>query len=163
MASVKSFRNHVMLVVFIDILFLLLILPLSSPTGIDSFDNNNESKIMQFIENPSISDSSLLWVALAALIASFSIVGISSSGSNFGSITGALATGFAKIVKGATTTIAAGAKTGAVMFLLLDYVVILKIIVSAGGLVGLVATFIITPLIIDGMFAGIDWVRGVNL
>ena len=151
MASKLGFRNHIILLLFMD-LFILFFAGL----GTDSF-------LGDFLANP----EGISLVATAGLGAIFAgiFIGVSSigvtQGSNFAGIPGILA-GFLGKKVGETAVI------GIVLAVVVDYVFIYNTILSgttnnfAGFWIQLASMVIFFPLLIDALLASIDWARGVK-
>jgi len=151
MASKLGFRNHMILLLFMD-LFILFFAGL----GTDSF-------IGEFLANPegiSLVATAGIGAVFVAIFAGISAIGVT-SGSNFAGIPGIIA-GFMGKTAGTATIM------GVVMAVLVDYVFIYNTILGgitsdwSGFWIQLAAMVMFFPLIIDALFASIDWARGVQ-
>ena len=148
MAAKIGFRQHIMLVFFLD---LLIIMFLGLGQG---------SILSDFLLNPEGLDfttAGALGAVIITVAIGFSAVGVT-AGSNFAGTTGILGTLIGGLARGGSTTTIMGVAT----LIILDYMMLYKIITAgaAFGYFNIVAILIIFPLIVDALFASIDWMRG---
>lgn len=141
MTSRMSFRQHVLLIVFLD-LFMLLFMNLTST-----------SFIKEFISGGGFLTGTLITIVLTIFIG-ISAIGLTAQSS--GGISGILAGTLGKLVSASPVM--------APVFLIIgDYVLIYTTIASdPSQWVKITATIILFPLILDSIFASIDWARGIN-
>lgn len=158
MASKLGFRQHIILILILDLIVLLFI-------GMGTTGADDTSIIMSFLSvqdedgnmrlelNPL--ENGTLAFTVAAIFISFAAVGITSD-SNFAGISGALAKFF--VAGGATV------KFTTVSIMIADYIMVYNLLLGGSNfiLLHIVGLFIFVPLILDALFASIDWVRGVN-
>jgi len=150
MASKLSFRQHILLLLFIDILVVLFML------------GNNGGILFDFISNPGgLSFTAKLGLGgiIVALFVGFSQIGVT-SGSNFSGIAGVIAGGFGIAKKTAGDAIA----IGTLLAVIVDYIFIYNLIINGQsfGWMNIIGMIIFVPLIVDACFSAIDWVRGTN-
>ena len=152
MASRLSFRQHIILLLFID-MFVLIFGGLSS-----------NSFLGKFISSPfsiDLSSSSAFVLTIITIFVGISAIGVT-NGFNFAGISGILASLFGKSSGKVLST-------GTLLFVLTDYALIYNFIVGGAGntwegyWIRLIALILFFPIIVDAFFASIDWVRGVNL
>ena len=151
MASRLGFRQHIMLLVFMDLVLIFFAGFLS-----DSF-------IGQFLANPtgiSLTAGAGLAAIFVTIFIGISAIGVT-QGSNFAGIPGIMA-GFLGKSAGNTAVI------GVILAVVVDYVLIYNTITAGaagtwdGYWLQITAMIIFLPLIIDALFASIDWARGVQ-
>ena len=155
MASRFSFRQHLLLLLFLDILILMFIGVSSDSSFLINFINVNEESGLKL----DAEDPSNIYFIILALVVGISAIGVT-SGSNFAGVQGILS-GVIGIGTKAAGIAASSAVIAAVMA---DYIMVYNFMIdgSAFGLLNIVAMLIFFPLIIDALFASIDWVRGTN-
>ncbi len=148
MVSKIGFRQHVMLLLFLDIV-MLMFLGVSSDSFLGKFIANTS--------NLSLSASSGIGLAIITMFIGISAIGVT-SGSNFAGISGVLS----KFLGVAVSSGVAVAKFGIILAVITDYIMIYKIIIGgqAFGFLNVIAIIIFIPLIIDALFASLDWARG---
>ena len=148
MASKLGFRQHLMLLLVFDILVVL-------------FMNTSTSSIFsKFIA----SGTGITWATgtlgaiILILFTGFVNVGVT-QGSNFSGIPGVIA-GVMKYVKSGSIVVSGGI----MLVIVLDYVSLWKIVTNGSqfGLMNIISIFFFLPLIVDSLFASLDWVRGVQ-
>ena len=153
MTSRFSFRQHILLLLFLDIFVLMLI-------GV----TNNSSFLINFISVDAtnglqLSATSGIFFVILTLFIGISSIGVT-SGSNFAGVAGILAAGLGTTVKTAGK-VASGTVIAVVIT---DYIMIYNFMIdgNAFGMLNIVAMLVFFPLIIDALFASIDWARGTN-
>lgn len=147
MTSKLGFRQHILLLLFLDIFVLMFI-----GFGGSSF-------LAEFIRIPNtltLSSSVGIGLIFATLFVAITSISVT-SGSNY--------VGFAGIAAGFLgKSVSKVAIIGAVLAVVIDYMLIYQIVVSGAefGWFNIIAMLIFYPLLIDSLFAAMDWARGSN-
>lgn len=153
MATKLTFRQHILLLVIINILMLMFIGASTTNSIIGKFiPHGNESIEIQYFD--SISDivagvtTNSLGMLISLLFIGFTAVAVT-SGSNFLGTLGILAGVF---------------KFGIIVGILMDYVWVYNSLIGgqAFGMLNIIGLIILIPLIVDALFASLDWIRGVQ-
>ncbi len=151
MAAKIGFREHIMLLFFINVMVLLI----NGSTTV--------SFIGQLLSDPTNLDFSQgtgFYLLIGTLFVGVGLIGVT-TGSNFAGIAGVISQFFAKSSGGTIIITTIGA-------ILIDYVLVYNTIVQGvgtdwtGGWVRVFTLLFIMPLFIDAAFSTIDWVRGVQ-
>jgi hypothetical protein len=161
MVARMNFRNHLLLLLFLDILIMMFVgFGFGTSTTIDPTTTGEEgSFLIDFVLNPTLSgEGGVFKIALTIFIA-VSAIGVT-SGSNFAGVSGILASTLGTSVRVGTTAVQAGV----LMAVIADYWILYSLVAGGAtfGMMRIVATIIFLPLVIDGVFAAIDWMRGVS-
>lgn len=162
MAAKLSFRNHLILLLFLDIFIIMFIgIGAGNSSTIDPGVENNESSfLIDFILKPTLSaNSGIFRIALTIFIA-ISAIGVT-SGSNFAGVAGVIA-GVSGIAIGTVTKVL---QAGVLVAVISDYWIVYNYIGGGAtfGMMRIVATIIFLPLIVDAVFSCIDWMRGASV
>lgn len=155
MASRFSFRQHILLLVFLDIFILMFVGVTSSSSFLIDFISVGADKGLEL----SATDPSNIFFIILTLFIGISAIGVT-SGSNFAGISGILSG-----VLGIGSKVAALSVSGAVIAAVItDYIMIYNFMIDgqAFGMLNIVAMLIFFPLIVDALFASLDWARGTS-
>ncbi len=161
MVAKMSFRNHLILLLFLDIFIIMFIgLSAGTSTTIDpTADNDESSFLIDFILNPILSEDGGIFRIVLTLFIAISAIGVT-SGSNFAGIAGVISSGLGVAVG----TITKFAQAGVLIAVISDYWIVYSYV--GGGeifsMMRIIATVIFLPLIVDAIFASMDWMRGTN-
>lgn len=152
MASRFGFRQHIMLILFLD-LFVILFVGLGTKSFLGNFISSDLDKM-------TIIGSVGIGAVITSIFVGISSIGVT-SGSNFAGVTG--------IISGFMGKALGGGKLywGSILLIVVDYGLIFNAIVSGAGndwtgfWFHFIAILIFFPLVVDALFAAIDWSRGV--
>ncbi len=153
MASRYGFRQHIILLLFLDVFILMFIGVSNSSSFLVNFINIDADTGLQ------LSASSGIFFVILTLFVGISAIGVT-SGSNFAGVSGILSG-----VLGIGTKVATLGVSGAVIAAVItDYIMVYNFMIDgqAFGMLNIVAMLIFFPLIIDALFASLDWARGTN-
>jgi len=151
MASRLGFRQHLLLLLFLDMAFLIFL-----GLGSGSF-------LGDFISDPaniSLTSVTAIGVVIITIFAGVSLIGVSSQ-SNFAGVQGVVAGLFGKALAGSLFFLP-------LFTVIADYVLIWTVVIGGssgtwgGQWVTFIALFVFAPLIVDAIFASTDWMRGVQ-
>jgi hypothetical protein len=153
MASRFSFRQHILLLLFLDIFILMFVGVSSSSSFLIDFINIDADTGLQ------LSATSGIFFVILTLFIGISAIGVT-TGSNFAGVSGIISAVFGV----ATKTIATGATGGVIAAVITDYIMVYNFMIDGNsfGMLNIVAMLIFFPLIVDALFASIDWARGVS-
>lgn len=147
MTSKLGFRQHILLLLFLDI-FIIMFIGFGSKSFLSDFISTDNTMILS-----STVGIGLIFVTIFIAITSISVT----TGSNFVGVTGIIAGLLGKGGGGA-------AIIGTVLLVVTDYVLIYQIIIGGTefGWFNIIGMLIFFPLIVDSLFAAVDWSRGAN-
>lgn len=148
MVARMGFRQHIMLVFFLDIMIVMFL----------GFGQG--SILSDFLLNPeglNFTTAGTLGAIIITVAIGFSAIGVT-AGSNFAGTTGIMGTLIGGLTRGGSTTTIMGVAT----LIILDYLMLYKIITAGTtfGYLNIVAIMILFPLIVDALFSSLDWLRG---
>jgi len=147
MASKLGFRQHLLLLLFLDI-FIIMFIGFGSSSFLSDFISTANTMTLS-----SLTGIGLIFATLFVAITSISVT----SGSNY--------VGFSGIVSGFLGKALSKVPTiGTVLIVVTDYILIYQIIIdgAAFGWFNIIGMLVFFPLIVDALFASIDWARGTN-
>lgn len=154
MASRFSFRQHILLLLFLDIFILMFIGTSSGESSfLIDFINLSADKGLE------LSATSGIFFIILTLFIGVSAIGVT-TGSNFAGVSGIISAFFGI----ATKTVATGASAAVIAAVITDYIMVYNFMIDGNsfGMLNIVAMLIFFPLIVDALFASIDWARGVS-
>lgn len=160
MAANMSFRNHLLLLLTLDILIMMFLgFGSGTSTSVDpTATSESSSFLINFVLNPVLTGEGGVFKIALTIFVAISAIGVT-SGSNFAGVAGILSS-----VLGTSVTVGTRlVQAGVLMAVIADYWILYALVGGGSfGMMRIVATFIFFPLVIDGVFAAIDWMRGVN-
>lgn len=161
MVAKMSFRNHLLLLLFLDILMIMLIgIGSGESTMIDPGTSNNDSSfLVDFVLKPTLSTSGGMFFVVLTLFIAVSAIGVT-SGSNFAGVSGVLSSGMGVLTGGAIKLL----QSGVIVAVISDYFLVYNFMSGGAtfGFMRIIATIIFLPLIVDAVWSSVDWMRGVN-
>lgn len=153
MASMFGFRQHIILILVMDILVLLFI-PSLFP---DALGNDNNI-LVHFIANNVLNEESGLLRTMLVVFVTISAIGVTSA-SNFGGVTGVLSSFFGTSVEVGKKVVTSAILVGTIG----NYTTIgaFLLVGSISPIFQIIYLIIFPILIVDALFSSLDWVRGV--
>ncbi len=147
MASKLGFRQHLLLLLFLDIFAVMFI-------GFGS-----SSILSKFIAVPNtLTLSSTIGIGLIFATLFIAVTSISvTTGSNFVGVPGIIMNFLGK-------NTSKGAILASVTLIVTDYILLYQLVIDGSqfGWFNIIAMLVFYPLIIDALFASLDWARGAN-
>ena len=161
MVAKMSFRNHLILLLFLDIFIIMFIgIGAGDSTTIDPDAENDESSfLVDFVLKPVLSEDGGIFTIVLTLFIAVSAIGVT-SGSNFAGIAGVISSGLGIAIG----TVTKFAQAGVLMAVISDYWIVYNYIGGGTtfGMMRIISTILFLPLAVDAIFAAMDWMRGVN-
>lgn len=153
MASILGFRQHIILILIMDILVLMFI-----PTAFSNAETDSSNILVNFIVKPMLDNNAGLLKVVLGIFVTISAIGITSA-SNFAGVTGVLSSLFGISAQVGSKIVMSSVLIGTIG----NYLTIGGLLVAGYTSASLQIAYLIifVPLIVDSLFAAIDWARGV--